>query len=343
MWDPGIPVSGAETVREDYPSGVECIDMTQLSRRRLLAACAVGATAAFAGCVDPDVAMFVDPVSTDRAIGEQATTRPEAGSEFAAAVGNATANGTVAPSRGENSGPPFRVDRPVVHDGTVYDLDWESTGRTETRTEHIVSLTVSKDDREADANFEDLPEIDRKRLDVFASRLERYDPDGERPPPEAAFQHHYTDAERNASALVPDPEYDTIAIQGYPTIVDVQPIEVELDVYRYTTTERAPSLAAFGRELRTAHRFELTGLSETERDFFESVIEEGSYYQGSLGDDHEEAFAGVADRLVDRPALFVENRAGEWLVGYDGNDYWIRVDFVLMEEYADRLQRVDSL
>ena len=320
--------------------------MEQLSRRRLLAACAAGATAALAGCADPDVAMFVDPVSTDREIGEQATTRPEAGSEFAAAVGNATANGTTAPSHGEGSGPPFRVDRPVVHEGAVYDLDWEQTDRTRSRTEHVVSVAVTEDDRETDADFEALPEIDRERLDVFASRLERYDPDAddERPPPRAEFQHYYTDAEREASALVPEPAYETIAIQGYPTSVDVRPTEVELDVYHYTTAERAPSLAAFGRDLRTAHRFELTDLTESEREFFEHVIEEGSYYQGvGLGEDREEAFEGVADRLVERPALFVDDREGEWLVGYDGEDYWVRVDFVLLEEYADRLQRVDEL
>ena len=320
--------------------------MTQLSRRRLLAACAVGATAAFAGCVDPDVAMFVDPVSTDREIGEQATTRPEADSDFAAAVGNATANGTTVRSHGEGSGPPFRTDRPVVHEGAVYDLDWTQTDRTRTRTEHVVSVTVQEDDRETDTDFAALPEIDRERLELFARRLERYDPDAddERPPPRAEFQHYYTDAEREASALVPEPAYETIAIQGYPTSIEVRPTEVELDVYRYTTTERAPSLAAFGRDLRTAHRFELTDLTASEREFFEHVIEEGSYYQGvGLGEDRKDAFEGVADRLVDQPALFVDDREGEWLVGYDGEDYWVRVDFVLLEEYADRLQRVDEL
>jgi len=289
--------------------------------------------------------MFVAPVPTDREIGERATTRPEADSEFAAVVGNATANGTTVRSHGEGSGPPFRTDRPVVHEGAVYDLDWAQTDRTRTRTEHVVSVTVQEDDRETDIDFAALPEIDRERLELFANRLERYDPDAsERPPPRAEFQHYYTDAEREASALVPDSDYDTIAIQGYPTSVDVRPTEVELDVYRYATAERAPSLAAFGRDLRTAHRFELTGLDASEREFFEHVIEAGSYYQGmGLGNDREEAFAGVADRLVDRPALFVEHREGEWLVGYDGEDYWVRVDFVLLEEYADRIQRVEEL
>jgi hypothetical protein len=302
--------------------------------------------AGLAGCADPDVAMFVDRVSTDRAIGERATIRPDADSEAAAIVANATDNGTEATQDGPAERAPFEPDRPVVSNGTVYDLQWESTGRFETRTEYVVSLTVHEDDRETDIEFADLPEIDRDRLGRFRRRVERYaDEDAaEESPPRATFQHRYSDAEAAASALVPEPEYDTIAIAGYPVGVDVRSTTVEADIYRYTATERAPTLAAFGSDLRDRHRVALTGLSEAEREFFEHVIDDnGSYYQGSLDADYEDAFAAFADRLVDEPALFVEDREGEWLVGYEGRDYWVTVDFVRMEEYANQLERVDSL
>lgn len=318
----------------------------QLSRRRLLATCAVGVMGALAGCADPDVAMFVDRVSTDREIGEQATVRPDPGGKDAAIVANATANGTEAATDGPAERPPFEPDRPVVSNGTVYDLHWEATGRFETRTEYVVSLTVQEDDRETDVAFADLPEIDREQLDGFRRRLEEYDPeaDDERSPPEATFQRPYTDAEQAASALVPEPEYDTVAIAGYPVSLDVRSTTVEQDIYRYTTTERAPTLAAFGSELRERHGFTLTGLSEAEREFFAHVIDDnGSYYQGSLDREYEEAFADFADRLVAEPALFVEDREGEWLLAYEGRDYWVTIDFVRMTEYADRLTAVDSL
>jgi len=319
----------------------------QVSRRRLLATCAAGAMGTLAGCADPDVAMFVEQVSTDRTIGERATIQMESGGRYTSLVVNATANGTEAADDGPAEGPPFEPDRPVVYNGTVYDLHWESTGRTAPRTEFVVALTVHTDGRETDAKFTDLPAIDRDRLDNLRRRIEEYDPeaDDESSPLELRFQQQYTDAELTESRLVPEPEYETIAIAGRPVSVDVRSQRVvEQDIYRYTATERAPTLAAFGRELRQRHQFELTGLSETEREFFETVIaDNGSYYQGGFGDEDEETFAGVADQLVAEPALFVDDREGQWLLAYDGRDYWVTIDFVRMAEYANRLERVDSL
>jgi hypothetical protein len=157
------------------------------------------------------------------------------------------------------------------------------------------------------------------------------------------LQDQYTAVELDASALVPESEYEVIAIEGYPVTVSVRSTTVSADIYRYTATERASTLAAFGRELRATHQFELTGLTETERGFFESVIADGSYYQGGLSDDSEAAFSGVADRLVAQPALFVEDRQAEWLLEYNGSDYWVTVDFVRMNEYASQLEAVNEL
>lgn len=313
-----------------------------LSRRKLLAACAVGATVGVAGCADPDVAMFVDRVSTDSAIGTQATLQPDRES-YRSLVANATGNGTDLPHEGPEERPPFRPDRPVVHNGSVYDLNWESTGRFETHTEYVISLTAHDDDRETAIEFTALPDIDRNRLDSFRRRLAGRASDTDEPMPRMQLQHQYTAAELDASALVPESEYAVIGIEGYPVTVSVGSRTVSADIYSYTATERAATLAAFGRELRAEHRFELMGLSDNEREFFESVIADGSYYQGGLSDDQQAAFGSVADRLVARPALFVEDRQAEWLLGYDDSDYWVTVDFVRMNEYANRLKTVDEL
>ena len=338
----------SETVPVNYTfdtrrSGME----PRLSRRRLLSACAVAAMAGLAGCADPDVAMFVDRLSTDRAVAERATIQPDADRGFASVVAKATDNGTEVADDGPAEGPPFEPDRPVVHNGTVYDLRWEAADRTAPRTEFVVGLTVHADDRETDVTFADLPAIDRTRLDGIRRRIEEYDPEADDEPStlELSFQQQYTDAEQAESALVPEPNYNTIAIAGRPVSVDVRSERVvERDLYRYTATERAPTLAAFGREVRERHQFELAGLSGTERTFFEHVIEDnGSYYQGGFDNEYEDAFAGVADRLVAEPALFVDGRKGEWLVAYDGRDYWVAVDFVRRAEYADRLTAVDAL
>ncbi|MFW6321379.1 MAG: hypothetical protein ACOC0Z_05965 [Halohasta sp.] len=329
----------------------------RLSRRRLLAACATGATAVLAGCVDPDVAMFVERMANDRAIGEQASVDADRYDDHRSLIANATDadtnTTTEAPSDSSANRPPFEPDRPVAYDGTVYDFDWESTGRVESHTEYAISLAVT--DRDPEVAFEDLPEIDRERLDrapEFFEQVEAEQDDDEDDEDESAdaeeqprfeVQHRYTDAERDASVLVPEPEYEVIGIDGHSVGVDVESRTVDREIYRYEASERASTVAGFGEAIREAHQFELRGLSAAERDFFESVIEEGSYYQGSFGDDDEEAFERFADRIVQEPALFVEGTQGEWLVAYDGDDYWLRIDFVTMAEYADRLEAVDSL
>jgi hypothetical protein len=286
--------------------------------------------------------MFVDRVSTDSAIGARATLQPDRES-YRSLVANATGNGTDLPHDGPEERPPFRPARPVVHNGSVYDLNWESTGRFDTHTEYVISLTAHDDDRETDIEFTALPEIDRDRLDSFRRRLARHDPNEDQPMPRMQLQDQYTAAELDASALVPESEYEVIAIEGYPVTVSVGSRTVSADIYSYTATERASTLAAFGRELRAEHQFELTGLTENEREFFESVIADGSYYQGGLSDDQQAAFESVADRLVARPALFVEHRQAEWLLEYDDSDYWVTVDFVRMNEYASQLEAVDEL
>lgn len=306
-----------------------------LHRREFLAACAVGMTGALAGCADPDVAMFVEAVPTDRAVAEQATLQPDRYGQYRSLVGDAVDGGTDRPAE-TGDDPPFEPDRPVVHDGAVYDLAWTPTDREETRTEHAISVTVHDDGREVDATFDELPEPDRDRLAQVQRAVERAVDDETRLLPSLTVQHHYAAAEQTRSALVPEPRYDVVEVGGRPATIDVSEETVTLPVFRYTARERAATLAAFGATLRSRHRVALSGLSGAERDFFESVRSEGSTYET------QEGFEGVADRLVAEPALFVAGREGAWLVEYGSRDYWVTVDFVRMPEYADRLAEVEE-
>ena len=90
-------------------------------------------------------------------------------------------------------------------------------------------------------------------------------------------------------------------------------------------------------------RKSVSGLSEAERELFERVRSEGSFYKGAFDDVPDGAFKGLADHFVTHPAIFVEDSTGEWLTRYDGTDYWVEIDFVLVEEYESRLERVESL
>jgi len=205
-------------------------------------------------------------------------------------------------------------------------------------------MTVYDDDRATDASFEELPAVDRERLERYPGLIQNYVENSEAEfPRDLTYEIYYPPAEREQSALVPDPQYDTLSVAGQPVELSVESITVSLDVYQYTATERAPSVAAFGEELRQNHRFELAGLSEDERKLFDRLREEGSFYKGAFDDVPDGAFTGLADHFVAHPAIFVEDSTGEWLTQYDGTDYWVEIDFVLLEEYESRLERVESV
>ncbi|RJX51819.1 hypothetical protein [Halonotius pteroides] len=323
--------------------------MPSISRRELLAGCAAGLTAGLAGCADPDAVMYVEPVSAATDIATEATTAPDSrDAETAALVAETVAGGTNRTSRNDRGNPPYQPDRPVRYNGTVYDLDWNATGRQQQRTEHLLSLTIHDADSDyaPEVSFDELPAVDQERLTPLPRVIDNIQEANETAGLPEPFERQawYPPAEREASALVPEPAYDTIEVNGYPVTVTVEPVTVQLPVFAYTATERASSLAAFGRELRSAHRFPLTGLSDAEHEFFKMVIEEGSFYKGGFDDVDDGVFEGVADQFVREPALFTPYESeAEWLTRYDGTDYWVTIDFVRMSEHADRIQAVEEL
>ena len=317
--------------------------MRSLTRRKLLGGCAVGLVAGLAGC-SADAAMFVTPVDTPQAVGQQATASPSTDrpdSDTAELVAAAVANGT---NRTDSTTAPYQPDRPVVYNDTVYTLTWSEAARDTSRTEYKITMRTADDDRAPDTDFEELSAVDRNRLERFPELIHNYaeNPESE-VPEELSYNIYYPPAEREQSAIVPDPQYDTLSVAGQPVELSVDPITVSLDVYQYTATERAPSVSAFGRELRRDHRFELSGLSEPERKLFERVRSDGSFYKGAFDDVPDGAFTQLADHFVSHPALIVENTTGEWLTRYAGTDYWVTIDFALHEEYTERLERVESL
>ena len=327
--------------------------MPSLSRRKLLAGCAAGLTAGLAGCADPDAAMFIESVSDPTAIATKATTAPDSrDSQTTDLVAETVDGGTNRTSPDGHGNPPYQPDRPVRYNGTVYDIAWEETDRQQSRTEYVLSLTIYEKaaDRDPEISFDDLPAVDQERLDSLPRLIGHIQEANESEGLDASFpeshevQAWYPPADREASVLVPESDYETIGVDGYPVEVSVAPTTVQLDVFAYTASERAASLAAFGRELRSAHRFDLTGLNDAEREFFETVIDEGSFYKGAFDDVEDGVFEGVADQFVSQPALFMSYESeGEWLTRYGGTDYWVTIDFVRMSEYADRLETVDEL
>lgn len=327
--------------------------MPSLSRRTLLAGCAAGMTAGLAGCADPDAAMFVEPASSATAIATEATTTPNSrNADETTLVAETVAGGTNRTSPDGHGNPPYQPGRPVRYNGSVYEIEWRETDQQRDRTEYIIPLTIygADADRTPEITFEDLPAVDQEMLHFLPRLIDHIQEANESEGIDASFpesserQVWYPPADRETSVLVPEPDYETIGVDGHPVTVSVEPTTIPLDVFAYTATKRAPSLEAFGRDIRSDHRFELTGLSDAERDFFAMVIDDGSFYKGAFDDVEDGVFEGVADRFVSQPALFMPYESeGEWLTRYDGTDYWVRIDFVRMSEYADQLRSVEEL
>jgi len=277
-----------------------------MKRRQLLAGAAGVLSVALAGCADPRAVLTMTAVS-DEAIAERASVSPP-GRESARIVRSAAENGSATAS---GTRPPLDVDRSIAFDGAYYDLS-----RSETRIGDRLRVTVNVDpgERAPDAAtivFEELSEADRELLGRLV------------PPPEGregavGASAIYDDADREASVLVPEAEYGAVERDGerFPFEV-LGSDEVAAYEYRYEATRVAEDAAAFADRVRSAHLFELAGLSDAEREIVDEAIDSG-YYEGSVSD----AFSALAERFRARDAVEPSDWGGEFLVRYRGTDYW---------------------
>lgn len=277
-----------------------------MKRRQVLAGAAGALSVALAGCADPRAVLTMTAVS-DEEIAERASVSPpdrESTRIVRSAVenGSATASGTRAP---------LDVDFPMAVDGAYYDLS-----RSETRIGDRLRVTVKVDPGEsapdaATIAFDKLPEADRKLLGRLV------------PPPEGregavGASAIYDDADREASVLVPDAAYGAVERDGerFPFEV-LGSDEVAAYEYRYEATRVAEDAAAFAERVRSEHLFELSGLSDAEREIVDEAID-GGYYDGSVSD----AFSSLAERFRAHDAVESSEWGGEFLVRYRGTEYW---------------------
>ncbi|MFC6728630.1 hypothetical protein ACFQDG_08265, partial [Natronoarchaeum mannanilyticum] len=126
------------------------------------------------------------------------------------------------------------------------------------------------------------------------------------------------DADREASVLVPEAAYGAVERDGerFPFEV-LGSDEVAAYEYRYEATKAADDAATFAERVRQEHLFELSGLSDAEREIVDEAID-GGYYDGSVSD----AFSSLAERFRAHDAVEPSDWGGEFLVRYEGTDYW---------------------
>lgn len=277
------------------------------SRRTFLAtACAAG-LGALAGCAHSNAVLTMDPMD-DAAVAERyaRTTQPD--SERHATLGRAVENGSTTT---EGTSPEFDTDRPYVYDGSFYSLAVSEEEQLD-GTRITVEIDYATAEDEEGVPLEEFPAVDRELLSGLFPPEEDRD-DG----PEMGVGAVFTPQEAEASRLVNE-EITAVRYEGaaYPITVETRPADRYL--YRIEATRIADDAAAYGAELTVEYQFTLSGLSDDEREVVAQAIDDG-YYEGSASD----AFESVARRFFEHePIIGANAEEGDYLVRYDGTDYW---------------------
>lgn len=222
---------------------------------------------------------------------------------------------------------------PYLYEHTLHRISYEITGERRAHRYRVkfalVEGSVSADET---IQFKDLPKVDREKLvsvglgEVRTDQILGF-----------ITALAYSEAEREQSALVPSPTHSVIVWDsGRRARITVETArETTVKTYHYTS-ERVAPVREYGQDIREQHEFQLSELSDAERQIIQEAIESKSGYQFASSDEEPEATPTSALRaLVERfrahdPFLVPENRAagasagveGKYLVRYDGQVYW---------------------
>jgi hypothetical protein len=278
--------------------------MDSLTRRGLLRCAAGGSVVALAGCADPRAVLELDEVS-DSELADRVA--PDSDDEV---VRRTVGNGSYT-TEGDMSGLEAPIgDRPVLHNGTYYDLSVESEVVSEERLYALRVENVGASSVDGELSYDELPEEDREALsrafEEEGSAEEGF---------EGGADHPYTEDGYERSELV---DGATVIYEGSRYEVEGEQLElIERSEYTYTAEEVAEDADAFADWAREEYGFVLDGLSEEERGIVEEALD-GGYYEGSAS----EGFESLVDRFVEHEAVTRDEYRGEWVVEYEGATYY---------------------
>ncbi|REA00512.1 hypothetical protein DEQ92_19770 [Haloferax sp. Atlit-6N] len=217
--------------------------------------------------------------------------------------------------------PPLPKQQHIAYQEAVHELSYEVVEETPA-TRYSVKVDIVTDSVvEAESiQFADLPEVDQQE---FAEHgLADGDPVG------IGTTFLYTDTEREQSVLVPESEYSYIT-WGDETeaewVVD-DAYDTTLNTYRYTA-EHVATAAGYGQQMRERFAFDLSGLSEAQREIVETAIADGQYIVGP-DETPSDALVALADRFRGHEQAHGLDEDGEgdlsgtYLVRYQGDVYW---------------------
>lgn len=305
-----------------------------MDRREFLAAGATLAIATAGGCTGcakaPATSLRMVPLS-DYETAEEVTQRVD-GDDERRLVREAVENGS---ATAEGTDPPFPEDRAFVYENAVYRLSREVVDSTSATRFHFTLNPAEESVPESETvRFADLPAVDRE---TFAAR-------GWADDPFLGFGSSilYLDGDISDSALVPEPDRPVVVwdseTKGRFEVDDSH--ETDLKRYRYESEQVHASAEEYGAQVRERYAFELSGLTDAERDIVsEATVPDD--FSVPYGESPPDAALKLANRFrqhetvqyawEDAEGESVSDSSGSgridgtYLVRYDGDIYWTNV------------------
>ena len=275
---------------------------------------------ALAGCSDPAGTIRLTDVSDDTSLADRwAFDVDQFGDADRRLITGAVADD---PDRATvvDNGPPLEVTRPVAADGRYYDIGYSASNEREASQYAIDARPDPNPTPERTVAFEDLPAVDREKLDTLVDPDVELSDSGE----VLGVVALYTDGEEAASVVVPEPEYDGITRGGRTFAIEVsEPETVTVADYRYRAELLAETDAALAAIARERYRFEFEGLTDEQR----AILDEAKDGEARSADPPSEAFADLVAQFEAHGGIEHDEYGGTWLVRYDGVDWWADVYF----------------
>jgi hypothetical protein len=216
--------------------------------------------------------------------------------------------------------PLFNTGRPVLYNGTIYNITHED-GETTPRIDYAVTLNPVEEGE--GIRFDQLPAVDRRQFED--GNLTDGIPFG------IGTQFEYTEQEVENSVLVPEPQHSVIVWDSGDRVeitVDRAQRD-ELTTYHYSGKQLAPDAHTFGNLLRERRAFQLTGLTANETVIVETAVQAEDGYARFDDDPVPAAFSRLVDRFP--PENLLERRdqspTGSYIVQYNGSVYLTLLDF----------------
>lgn len=220
--------------------------------------------------------------------------------------------------------PSFEDGEPFVYEESLYALSSQSTGMKSAKHYSFELTPVEGSVAESErVRFADLPAVDREKFEGYGKLHTNH------------TTKLYLDSELSESVLAPEPDRPIVVYEsGQKVRFEVTSSESHhVWTYRITAELRDSSAANYGAKAREKYAFELSDLTEAERNIVQYAIAARSC---GLPEDERppEAMWRLADRF--RPQDDVEfalkddgdenedSVKGEYLVRYEGRTYWAK-------------------